>query len=84
MAGGKTDAEYTTEMADLKRLMIEAEREETQTAPRDLSTLKDLLESDFEEIYAALEKEEKRQLWRSIIDTLEVEENDVVKINFKV
>ena len=83
MAGGKTDAEYTSEMADLKRLMIEAEREEIQTAPRDLSTLRDFLESDFETIYATLEQEEKRQLWRSIIDTLEVEGHNVVKINFK-
>ena len=83
MAGGKTDDEYTEEMADLKRLLAEAEKEEVKTAPRDLNKLKEVLTSDFEAIYAPLTKEEKRQLWRSIVDTLEVEGNRIVKINFK-
>lgn len=83
MSGGKTDEEYTEEMADLKRLLAEAEKEEVKTAPRDLNKLKEVLTTDFEEIYAPLTKEEKRQLWRSIVDTLDVEGNRVVGIHFK-
>lgn len=83
MAGGKTDEEYNEEMADLKRLLAEAEKEDVKTAPRDLNKLKDVLTSDFEKIYEPLTKVEKRQLWRSVIDTLEVDGNNVVGINFK-
>lgn len=83
MAGGKTDEEYTEEMSDLKRLLAEAEKEEVKSAPRDLNKLKEVLTSDFDDIYTPLTKEEKRQLWRSIIDTLEVKGNDVVGIHFK-
>lgn len=83
MAGGKTDDEYVVEMNDLKRLLAEAEREEKETAPRDLSGLRDFLASDFEAIYHTLEREEKRQLWRSIIDTLVIDGNRIVGINFK-
>lgn len=83
MAGGKSDEEYTQEMVDLKRLLAEAERVETETKPRDLSALREFLASDFEKIYTTLTQEEKRQLWRSIIDTLVVEGNNVVDINFK-
>lgn len=84
MSGGKSDDEYMSEMSDLKRLLAEAEREEKQTAPRDLSGLRDFLASDFETIYTTLEQEEKRQLWRSIIDTIVVKGNDVIDVNFKI
>ena len=83
MAGGKSDNEYKEEMADLNRLLAEAEKEDIKTAPRDLNKLREVLTTDFDNIYSPLTKEEKRQLWRSIIDTLEVEGNRVVGINFK-
>ena len=83
MAGGKTDDEYTSEMQDLNRLLAEAERKESDNKPRDLAPLREFLESDFETVYASLEQTEKRQLWRSIIDTIEVEGNRVVGVNFK-
>lgn len=83
MAGGKDDDEYNSEMADLKRLLAEAERAETETAPRDLTALREFLHSDFEKIYETLEPAEKRQFWRSIIDTLPTQGNTIVDINFK-
>lgn len=83
MAGGKSDEEYTEEMADLKRLLAEAEKETVKVQPRDLSKLKDFLASDFENIYGTLEQEEKRQFWRAIIDTLVIDGNHVIGINFK-
>ena len=83
MAGGKTDNEYASELADLKRLLAEAERIEENDTPRDLTPLREFLSSDFEEIYTTLEQTEKRQLWRSIIDTFDTSGNDIVNINFK-
>lgn len=83
MAGGKSDDEYTQEMADLKRLLTEAERAEEDTKPRDLTPLREFLSTDFETIYTTLEPSEKRQLWRSIIDTMPTKGNTIVDIKFK-
>lgn len=83
MGGGKTDDEYMSELADLKAQLAAAEREEEDVKPRDLAPLREFLASDFEEIYLSLEREEKRQLWRSIIDHLVVEGNHVVDVVFK-
>lgn len=83
MAGGKTDEEYTSELADLNRLIAEAEKVENVAKPRDFDRLKTILNNDFENIYNSLEKEEKRQMWRSIIDTMTVEGNHIKEVNFK-
>jgi dsDNA-specific endonuclease/ATPase MutS2 len=83
MGGGKTDDEYMTELSDLKAQLAAAERESEDVKPRDLTALREFLASDFEEVYAAMEREEKRQLWRSIIDHLVVEGNHVVDVVFK-
>lgn len=83
MGGGKSDDEYMSELSDLKAQLAAAEREAADFQPRDLAPLREFLASDFEEIYAALEREEKRQLWRSIIDHLVVEGNHVVDVVFK-
>ena len=60
-----------------------AGRESEDCKPRDLAAVRKFLASDFEEVYAAMEQEEKRQLWRSIIDHLVVEGNRVVDVVFK-
>ena len=72
-----------SELADLRAQLAAAEREEEDVKPRDLAPLREFLASDFEEIYLSLEREEKRQLWRSIIDHLVVEGNHVVDVVFK-
>ena len=83
MGGGKTDDDYLSELADLKAQLAAAEREEEAVKPRNLAPLREFLASDFEELYLSLEREEKRQLWRSIIDHLVVEGNHVVDVIFK-
>ena len=82
MSGGKSDDEYTAELADLKAQLAVAELEDVHKE-RDLAPLREFLASDFEKIYATLEREEKRQLWRSIIDCLVVDKNHVVDVVFK-
>ena len=84
MGGGKSDEEYMEELADLKLQLAAAEREASDTYKRrDLRPLREFLSSDFETTYSNFEPEEKRQLWRSIIDHLVVEENKVVDVVFK-
>lgn len=82
MNDGITDAAYESELADLKAQLAAAEREDVEVV-RDLAPLREFLNSDFETIYHTLEQDEKRQLWRSIIDHLVVEGNNVVDIVFK-
>ena len=82
MDGGKTDDDYLSELSSLKTQLAAAELEEN-TKPRDLAPLREFLASDFEEIYLSLGREEKRELWRSIIDHFVVEGNDVVDVVFK-
>lgn len=83
MNNGKSDEDYILELADLKAQLVAAEREAEDAKPRDLAPLREFLASDFETIYLSLEKEEKRQLWRSIIDHLVVEGNRIVDVVFK-
>lgn len=84
MGGGKSDDEYLSELADLKLQLAAAEREASDDyKERDLGPLREFLSSDFETIYASLEREEKRQLWRSIIDHLVVDGNNIADIVFK-
>jgi hypothetical protein len=82
MNGGKTDSEYAAEMADLKAQLAAAELEDV-TKVRDLEPLREFLASDFEVIYASLERAEKRQLWRSIVDHLVIDGNRVIDVVFK-
>ena len=84
MGGGKSDEEYMEELADLKLQLVAAEREASDTyKKRDLRPLQAFLSSDFETIYNDLSAEDKRQLWRSIIDHLIVENNRVTDVVFK-
>lgn len=86
MNGEKSDAEYMAELAELKEQLAAADREAAEIKPRDLTPLREflkLLTENFEEIYADMGREEKRNLWRSIIDHLVVEGNHVVDVVFK-
>ena len=67
----------------MKAQLAAAEREAQDAKPRDLDPLREFLASDFEELYLSLEREEKRELWHSIIDHLVVEGNHVINVVFK-
>ena len=81
MAGNKSDAEYLQEDAELKALIKKAE----QDAPppeRDITALKELLTTDFEEIYKTFDQEDKRRFWRSIIKEIKVNGLEVKDVIF--
>jgi hypothetical protein len=82
--GNMEDADYIAESKKLKSLIEIASKEEDHETPVDLNTLKNLLNSDFENIYNSLDKEEKQRLWRSIIDELIYDGKDIVGIKFKI
>ncbi len=82
LAGNKSDDEYMQEAAELKALITAA-----QTAPtppeRNMDVLKQFLTKDFEKEYRLLKPEGRRNLWCSIIESIEVEGNDVKHVRFR-
>ena len=82
MAGNKTDDEYIKESNELKALIAKAEEEQPQEAPRNLDLLKNFLQTDFQELYPQLDRENKRAFWRGFIKEILVEGNDVVGVKF--
>jgi len=84
MGGGKTDEEYISELSGLKAQLAAAELEnEKDPKDKNLVELHSFLKGDFAEVYATLSREEKRELWRSIVGGLSVVDNKVVDIVFK-
>lgn len=84
MAGGKSDAEYQAEMADYNKQLRLADLEEADEQPKDLSALKDFLETGLDlELYESLTRAEKRLLWRSIIKEIHFDGTAVKNIDFR-
>ena len=65
------DKEYAVLEKDLKVLLSKEE----DTEPKNLDSLKMLLESDFKTIYNALDKEHKKAFWKRTIKELTIDEN---------
>lgn len=84
MAGNKPDEEYLKESAMLNEEIKKARIDKCEIVPKDLSKLKEFLASDFTSIYTSLSREDKRQLWRSIIKEIHFEGNNPVSLDFRV
>lgn len=83
MAGNISDDEYLKEDAELKKLIAAAEaQKEDDPAERDLSGIKELLETDFRSIYKSLSEEDKRRFWRGIIKEIRVEGKEAKEVIF--
>lgn len=87
---------YVNEMIDIElykkdydmynELLENLDREEsknTNNTLRNIQPLKDFINSDFEKIYNSLSNEEKRILWRSIIEYLIIDCDKNITIIFK-
>lgn len=70
--------EYKSKRADLESQIID----EPKTEQRNLSAIKDFLNSDFKTIYKTLTDKEKRALWRSVIQEIYVFEKKVKSVIF--
>jgi epoxyqueuosine reductase QueG len=84
MAGNKPDEEYLKESAILNEEIKKARIDKCEIVPKDLTKLKEFLASDFTSIYTSLSREDKRQLWRSIIKEIHFEGNNPVSVDFRV
>ncbi len=82
-AGNMEDDEYLAKAKELKLMIEKAVNEETQNNTIDVTSLKKFLNSGFEKIYITLNKEEKQKLWRSVIDELKYDGQNIVGIKFK-
>lgn len=81
MAGNKTDAEYLQEDAEIKALIAKAEQE-APPPERDLSSIKELLNTDIESIYATLDAEDKQRFWQTLIKEIKIKDKYVEEVIF--
>jgi DNA invertase Pin-like site-specific DNA recombinase len=83
-AGNMDDDEYAEQSRSIKDLIAKAQAEELkEEKPVDLEAVKAFLDTDFESICETLSKEERRHLWRSIIDEIVLDGTEPVGIKIK-
>ena len=83
-AGNMTDEEYAEQSKVIKDQIAKAQAEEIKAEkPVDTEAIKAFLAIDFEGVYETLSKEERRTLWRSVIDEIVLDGTEPVGIKFK-
>ena len=83
-AGNMSDEEYAEQTKTIKEQIAKAQAEEVKAEkPIDTEAVKAFLATDFESIYETLTKEERRTLWRSVIDEIVLDGTEPVGIKFK-
>ena len=76
---------YDEQYEDLKKRIAEAKAEQASEevpAPKDLDSLKALLDMDLLTVYPDLTRSEKRLLWRSVIDTISISPDGEITVKF--
>ena len=75
---------YKAEYARLNGIVAELEKELDNDSDMDINAVDTILSMDFESIYNTLQPNEKRYIWQSIIDYIEVGDNrDDITIHFR-
>jgi hypothetical protein len=83
-SGNMSDEEYAAQADAIKNQITVAQQEEAKAEkPVDTEAVKAFLATDFESIYETLTKEERRTMWRSIIDEIVLDGKEPVGIKFK-
>ena len=84
-AGNMTDEEYAEQTNTIKKQIILAQKEEARAEkPVDTEAIKAFLATDFEGLYETLNPEERRRMWRLIIDEIVLDGTKPVGIKLKV
>ena len=77
---------YDEQYDDLVRRIAEARAEEGAAekipTPKDLEPLKEFLKMDFQSVYPTLDREQKRILWRSVIDNIVLSPDGEITVKF--
>lgn len=81
MAGNVPDDQYLKEDAELKALIAKAESE-APPKHKDLTPLKDMLESDFETVYYTFTDEEKQRFWQGLISEIKLDGKNIIDVKF--
>lgn len=84
IAGNIGDEEYAAETKRIKAEVEKAKQQESENRPANLDWIKSFLESDFLSTYESLDKEDRRRLWRSIIDEIYIDETEVTGIKPRI
>lgn len=71
--------EYKVDYAKYQELLKEADTEQKQ---RDLSALKEFINSDYQQLYADLTRKEKQIFWREVVSEIVIDEENCISIFF--
>jgi DNA invertase Pin-like site-specific DNA recombinase len=83
-AGNMDDKEYAEQTKAIKEQIAKAQAEEVKAEkPVDTEAIRAFLDMDFEAIYETLTKEERRTLWRSVVDEIVLDGMEPVGIKLK-
>ncbi len=84
ISGNMSDAEYNEQADALQNAISAADREAREDQqPINLDAMREILKSGFERQYYSFTREERQRFWRSIIDRVLFDDNQVKKIIFK-
>lgn len=73
ISGNMSDGDYAAETKRIKSEIDKAKQLEYEQRPIDLTAIKAFLSSDFLSTYDTLAKEDKRRLWRAMIEEIYIE-----------
>lgn len=84
ISGNMTDGEYNDQAEAMRAAIAAAEQEErTAEKPIDLESMRTLLGAGFQQHYQTFTREERQRFWRSIIQEIRLDDNQVSEIIFK-
>lgn len=81
MNGGKTDKEYTSEVAEINAQIEKSHQEDTPKENK-LEEYKKLLKMDIRAMYEVKSREDKCRFWRGLIKEIHVEGNRIKSVIF--
>ena len=84
IAGNISDGEYTAQADALRAAISAAERQQAaEEKPVNLDAMREIIGTDFEGHYKSLTREERQRFWRSIIEEIHFDDNQVSEIIFR-
>lgn len=83
LSGNMNDDEYISATARIKQEIEKAKKQESETKPANLDGLREFLQSDFLKIYDTLDKEDRRRIWRSILEEIYIDKTSITGVKFR-
>ena len=80
IAGNLSDAEYAAETSRIKAELEVLKQAEQEDRPVNVEGIRQFLRSDFTDLYDSLSKEDRRRIWRTLIEEIYIDGTDVIGI----